>query len=358
MKKQLLIPIFFLLFTAFCYFHCTSTYAEAAESYCIKVNKAKNCVTVYKQNKKGNYTIPVKAMICSCGSNTPEGTFYTPARYRWHALYNNDSICYGQYCTRISGHILFHSIWYYRNGDPSSCSAEDFNKLGKTASHGCVRLTAKDAKWIYKNCSLKTKVIIYSDSSSPGPLGKPKMIKLKLDQTDKMAWDPTDPNKKNPWRNKKPKITGVKAKKTIQQGASLNLMKGVKGYDTCGVKKTKQITITIKQNGKLQDTIDTDNPGIYTIRYRLKDTLGRSTSKKCTLTIKTTTTIEQPDQNPEQPDQNPEQPDQNPEQPDQNPDNPSVTPGSVTDNTGAHYIIYNAPPQRKHFVTIQSQTHF
>ena len=33
-------------------------------------------------------------------------------------------------------------------------------KLGRRASHGCIRLTVEDAKWIYDNCPAGTTVII------------------------------------------------------------------------------------------------------------------------------------------------------------------------------------------------------
>ena len=35
-----------------------------------------------------------------------------------------------------------------------------YNNLGKQVSHGCIRLTAGDAKWIYDNIDDDTKVII------------------------------------------------------------------------------------------------------------------------------------------------------------------------------------------------------
>ena len=35
------------------------------------------------------------------------------------------------------------------------------NNLGRKASHGCVRLSVEDAKWIYNNCPQNTKVIVY-----------------------------------------------------------------------------------------------------------------------------------------------------------------------------------------------------
>ena len=45
--------------------------------YEIHVNKQMNCITIYKANKKGEYTKPVKAMVCSAGRKTPLGTFTT-----------------------------------------------------------------------------------------------------------------------------------------------------------------------------------------------------------------------------------------------------------------------------------------
>ena len=68
-------------------------------------------------------------------------------------------------------------------------SYTDYNMLGQPASHGCVRLCVRDAKWIYDYMPIGTWVHIY-DSSYPGPFGKPATIKI----TPDMDYDPTDPN--------------------------------------------------------------------------------------------------------------------------------------------------------------------
>ena len=75
--------------------------------YYIRVNKQQNCVTIYKKGSDGKFTIPVKAMVCSTGADTPLGTFRTSDQYTWRALIHN---VYGQYATRITGSILFHSV--------------------------------------------------------------------------------------------------------------------------------------------------------------------------------------------------------------------------------------------------------
>lgn len=157
-------------------------------NYYIKVNRSACTVTVYAKDGNNGYIIPVKRFACSVGkpnTPTPVGTFYTPAKYRWHTLMGPS---YGQYCTRITGNILFHSV-AGKNMTSYNLNAKDYNMLGQPASHGCVRLCVRDAKWIYDNCSLKTKVTIY-DATNPGPLGKPDTIKIPAWQT----WDPTDPN--------------------------------------------------------------------------------------------------------------------------------------------------------------------
>ena len=156
-------------------------------SYVIKVNKKKNCVTVYAKDGKRGYIIPVKAFVCSTGKATPITTAKTPSKYRWHALMGH---CYGQWCTRIKNGYLFHSVMYGKKKN-NTLSVSAYNKLGTTASHGCIRMRAGDAKWIYDNCKRKTKVIIYN-SSNPGPLGKPKIEKLPKWH----RWDPTDPTAK------------------------------------------------------------------------------------------------------------------------------------------------------------------
>ncbi|WP_455716873.1 immunoglobulin-like domain-containing protein [Anaerosporobacter sp.] len=245
-----------------------STDAASNYPYMIKVNKQQNCVTVYGKDSKGKYTVPVKAMICSTGVDTPLGTYRTPARYRWKVLLDD---VWGQYSTRITGGILFHSVWYYKQ-DPSTLSAVQYNKLGTMCSHGCIRLTVADAKWIYDNCPIGTTVTIYN-SSNPGPLGKPVAIKLPTNA----GWDPTDVYyKNNPFNSKKPTISGAK-NKTVAYGASVDLLSGVTAKNTTGF----GITSRIKVSGK----VNTKKAGKYKITYTVTDEIGRTTKKTVTYTV-------------------------------------------------------------------------
>ncbi len=245
-----------------------SVYAKEKSPYYIKINKLQNCVTIYEQDEDGNYTVPVKAMTCSTGTDTPLGTFKTLEKYRWKLLMGD---VWGQYSTRIVKGVLFHSVWYYKM-DASTLSATQYNKLGSAASHGCVRLTVADAKWIYDNCKIGTTVEIYSDKD-PGPLGKPDTITL----PSGTGWDPTDPSKENPFNDDAPVITGA-SNKSIEWGAKLNLLKGVKASSTAGT----DITSKLKVSGK----VDVYKAGKYKVTYSATDAIGRSIKKSVTVTVK------------------------------------------------------------------------
>lgn len=142
---------------------------SSGNKYYIKVNYGANVVTVYTQDNNGEYTIPVKAMICSTGTATPKsGKYGIKGRWEWLGLFGN---VYGHYSTQIVGNILFHSVPYLEKWNPASLEYWEYDKLGTSASAGCIRLTVRDARWIFNNVSSGTIVEFYS-SSNPGPLRK------------------------------------------------------------------------------------------------------------------------------------------------------------------------------------------
>lgn len=255
--------------------------SESKAAYKIRINKQQNCVTIYKTNEEGKLE-PYKAMVCSVGAATPLGTFPLKEKIRWHTL---DGPVYGQYCTRITGHILFHSVWYAQNNNPATVSCTQYNKLGQVASHGCVRLCVRDSKWIYDNVPFGTPVEIYN-SKDPGPLGKPEAIKL----PGAWGWDPTDvTNPNNPYNNKKPVITFNKEKsKLIGYATKVNHIKNITAKNTTGFDAIKKVTYTVKYKAKEKDKlkkvkdINTRKSGIYVVTYKLTDEIDR----KASLTVK------------------------------------------------------------------------
>ena len=98
-----------LVLSLFFSIRSTSIEAKAATPYALYVNRVANVVTVMSLDAQGQYTIPVKAYLCSVGANiedTPTGSFTTSNYYEWRELFGNS---YGRYAIRFNGHILFHS---------------------------------------------------------------------------------------------------------------------------------------------------------------------------------------------------------------------------------------------------------
>ncbi len=254
-----------LCMTIMCLMACLATQkitAKAAGDYYARINKGTNVVTIYRSNGT-----PYKAFVCSTGAATPIGTFYTSQKLRWHEL---DGPTYGQYCTRITGHILFHSVWYYRMGDVTSQSYVQYNRLGTTASHGCVRLTVADAKWIYDNCPLGLRVEIFYGGSGDDPLGKPSFMRV----NGYMGWDPTDPAPGNPYARLFPSINTSGKATTVSYGSAFDHVAGIVAKDSAG----NDISGSITYNG----WVNTNKLGTYTVSYSVTDALGRVASASVT----------------------------------------------------------------------------
>jgi hypothetical protein len=164
--------------------------------FLLKINCQTNVLSVWAMDKNGEYSIPYDAFICATGVDSmksPQGWHEITAQYRWAALMDG---VWGQYSSRITWDVLMHSS-VYMSPNVNDLNATEYNKLGTNASHGCIRLTVRDAKWIYDNCNIGTPVYIYY-SSTVGPLGKPSSQYLNPNDS-RSKWDPTDPDPNNPW---------------------------------------------------------------------------------------------------------------------------------------------------------------
>lgn len=177
-------------------------YDGSVVPYLLAVNRASNTVTAYALDAEGRYTVPYMAMTCSTGTYTPIGYYATVEKYDWLPLFED---VYGQYATRIVEAILFHSVPYY-NPNKDDLEYEEYDKLGTSASLGCVRMQVCDVKWIYDNCPVGTPVVIYDDAANPGPMGRPGTIRTNEADTNPASatyrgFDPTDPDPANPWND-------------------------------------------------------------------------------------------------------------------------------------------------------------
>lgn len=167
----------------------TSVLGLGSSKLRVEVNRSLNTVTVYAYDSaKKKYNTPVIAFTCSVGlpgTPTPKGTFTTDRKHRWKMLMGPS---WGQYATHITQGIYFHSV-AGATRSVYNVSPVAYNRLGQAASHGCVRLCVRDAKWIYDHCAIGTTVHIYDNASYSGPFGKPATIKIGAGTN----YDPTDP---------------------------------------------------------------------------------------------------------------------------------------------------------------------
>ena len=234
--------------------------------YSITVNRRTNTVTVYTYDKNKKYTVPVRAMVASCGTKgddiTPTGDYHIYFKENWHGLYGN---VYGMYVSGFQGPYLFHSIPYAKSGHHDTLKVDEFNKLGENASQGCVRMMVSDVNWIFKNCPMNTPVKVIDDSEKADPLGTPATVKI----SGTVKWDPTDPDKRNPYLDKMPEILGAKDR-TMKKGEEFKAFDGITAKDICG----NDITIKLEMMG----SVLTDKPGEYYVTYSVTDDFSLKTS--------------------------------------------------------------------------------
>lgn len=162
------------------------------QPYLVCVNRAMCTTTVYGKDSAGNYTIPVKAFVCSVGRKghgTPTGRYKTGTnRYEWRLMVDGT---YARYAIGIYKGIMFHSVPYFK---PSidKLEYEEYNKLGSPASLGCIRMSIADEYWIWANCPVGFTTVIYDDTTCPGPIGKPVPLTIDVNDVVNRNYDPTE----------------------------------------------------------------------------------------------------------------------------------------------------------------------
>lgn len=274
-KKGLVIIISSILVLIMAIGLTTENSSAKSSKYWIKINKKRNVTTIYK--RYGKKWKPIRAMLCTTGGRdgiTPSGTYHVGTKFRWvRMIGENDARSNEQYTTRITGEYYMHSVWYYDYSyNHATQSTRAFNRLGRHGSHGCVRFSTMDAKWIYDHCGYGTKITIYS-SKKNGPLGRPKKIYVSTKR--KMNWDPTDPLRRNPHFKMHKPIFKFKKSTKVLYGKKYKLKSGVKVINP---NANQNITYRLKvakliRNGKKISTkkFNTKKLGKYKITYYVRD---------------------------------------------------------------------------------------
>ena len=157
-------------------------------TYFIEVDVNNQVVKVWKYNQETQeYSDFDRAFLCATGTKSnpsPLGTFtLTGRRARW-CEFPKWGGGKAQYWTKINDDIAFHSVLYADNND-MSLKVNSLTGLGKRGSHGCIRLTVADAKWIYEHVEKGMQVLIHEDAAAdpelryaiqPGELNRANMM--------------------------------------------------------------------------------------------------------------------------------------------------------------------------------------
>lgn len=127
---------------------------ESSTPYLIYVNLNDQKTYVYS-GSSDNWSLE-KSLDCSTGiegSETPRGIYTVTNRGDW--FYSEEYEQGGKYWVQFWGDYLFHSLPF----DETQSEVLDYT-LGVPSSHGCIRLTVEDSKWLYDNMPDDTKIII------------------------------------------------------------------------------------------------------------------------------------------------------------------------------------------------------
>lgn len=127
---------------------------ESATSYFINVNLENQKTYIYT-GKPDNWKL-IRTCPCSTGikgEETPVGSFSTKEKGDW--FFSDKYEQGGKYWTQITGDILFHSVPFSKD----KATVLDYT-MNKPSSHGCIRLSIADAKWIYTNIPKGSKVVV------------------------------------------------------------------------------------------------------------------------------------------------------------------------------------------------------
>ncbi|WP_026889729.1 L,D-transpeptidase [Clostridium beijerinckii] len=127
---------------------------ESMTPYLINVSLQDQKTYVYK-GKADKWQL-VKTFPCSTGisgEDTPSGSFTIKERGDW--FFSEEYQQGGKYWTQITGDILFHSVPFAKD----KATVADYT-MNKPSSHGCIRLSIDDSKWIFTNIPKGSKVII------------------------------------------------------------------------------------------------------------------------------------------------------------------------------------------------------
>ena len=221
---------------------------EYKGAYYLYANTRHNTVVAYGYDENNN-RYPIKIMLCTIGKEIKNGSYEIDNNYAWVSSDNK----WNQYNSKAGEFIWIQSAGYY-DRNKYSLDTKEYNNMGQQSATGAnIRLTVADAKWIYDNCIPGTVVEVGADKKLP--LEKPQFTKI----STIYGWDPTDPNKNNPWRSvKENHISAYSNVIKVERGAEVRYLANVIALNNKGINVTKKLKY---------EEFDSNVEGTYKVKY-------------------------------------------------------------------------------------------
>ena len=237
---------------------------EGSGDYLIQINKKKNAIIVYEYSKDKKEKNAIKIFRATVGLSLGKGKGKVSDKYTWMKTGGN----WHKYNTKIGKSSYIQSAKYLDKYS-YTLNTESYNRIGKKQkADKSVFLYANDANWIFAHCKKGTEIEIIN--------GKDKDIlplefNPKVELEKKCGWDPTDPDKNNPYlKVKNGKIVGGDSVVIVERGQSVDYLNNIIAKDSNG----KNINNLLKFKGFNKDKV-----GTYKVKYSYKKEKLKFTQK-------------------------------------------------------------------------------
>ncbi len=240
--------------------------SKNSTKYYIIVDKKWNRANIYKYTTKFNYNNEDdirknhNTINCNVGKKVKAGTYKLQKTYSWvktNKYWHNYNTQYGQ--------DVFLQSCSYKNRYPNTMVRKSYNIIGawnKNHNDENIWFKCEDAKWIQKNAyRITLRVIGKKDHFIVAKhiIENQKLVKA-------CGWDPTDPNKNNPYKKQKNNaITFGLKTVTVEKGHKVNYLDNIIAKDDKG----NVVTNNLKYKKIKKSKVKT-----YKVVYKYKNLSG------------------------------------------------------------------------------------
>lgn len=155
--------------------------APTLKSRRIEIDLTNQIATVYGVYSDGSSKPIMSEWVSTAGKGhtTPTGSFKIQGasggrKAKLRTAKMSSGKAYAEFLCRFHGGKCMHTVPYKERQTTGHVSKTEFNKLGRPASAGCVRMPWKLAHYIYETCPVGTPVKVFKGKSGTYPMGKPK----------------------------------------------------------------------------------------------------------------------------------------------------------------------------------------